>query len=683
MDAVDRSSVNADVGGDFEAFGMVDDRLCQKGPLSGWNRRVFLGDENENAFAFHPRCDEIEGLIMFHEDEKERNRRDEDPLLDEKPPRNAGTDRFHKRFKARLGLRKEFRLHLDLLFDHRGPFYGAPRQILTSFFAVHYEASLIWRVRRGALQAVAPWYWVGSSLICALLLVARPVQAQVEGQAGLLPQAWAKAELGGDQSEKREENRFWSPIGAAAKVEVPTGPVRLGFGFAGSIDLDVQYLNAHSKRTTTEFAPVEAVLALASKAGPRYDADEDTGGHKKQAIAAVPDGQVLSRDPALWFPGLNLGIGRFFLSADPDGFLHEASGNGAVSQAVWSGRSRSMRFSGFFVGVEGDRPLGHVTRDDPVHYGLSIEGKFDFFRFGALFSHFRSPGRGADPGFSVGPYLIRAADPARAEFRVDYALLRAEVSADDFIVRATLGGNHGRRFDSTPSDVSAPTSPRSISGGFAYLGGELRLARSEKNGDTCPGSAMPRNCIAERRFASSLEISALHVTKDNDDGDQRDTSFGPIAAAPRVMGGMASIFLSGMPPQNDSLPFANSRLRSSVTAPTMNLGDRTDDVPLPSYTSGGLTMGGIGFGTDTHQGRLDIFANYADLSRGLGVELIVAGTIPLWRDAVSTRDGRLVVSWTEATYRPSDWKTNRLTGILEKPRRTWYRRFLIGLSMAL
>jgi hypothetical protein len=320
---------------------------------------------------------------------------------------------------------------------------------------------------------------------------------------------------------------------------------------------------------------------------------------------------------------------------------------------------------------------------------------------GLLYAFYRSPGRAAVsdlelPGLPPTRMALPAGQSALPDVDVHYYGLRFEQDLSPISYRFSAYYNSGRDIAVDASGTRVGATRRSIRGALGYLEVVYHFGAGH-NGAGCLETMPARNsCVRAAAIVDGpeLALAGLFSTRDNDDGDDRLRGFGALRPLPAVLGGAASILLSGPPPGRErpalrnSQPgatFADSGLpasqsRYSEGSVFERARDNVDPTP-PEYDNEGQTMGSLRLSfVPLEHLEFDLFANYANFRGGDGWEGIVAARLPFQFVDI---DFAVQASVTSATYRPFESERNAYTGLLQRPARRFYNRYVLGFVLAL
>lgn len=338
------------------------------------------------------------------------------------------------------------------------------------------------------------------------------------------------------------------------------------------------------------------------------------------------------------------------------------------------------------------------------------------WRVDLLYAFYRFPGRAAIPEPQlpgVPPTLVQLpiGQAALPDRDVHYWGLSAGQALRDWPLewRLRLYHHHGRDIAVAADGTRVGATRRSINGGLAFASAVWGLdsVRTSTPGADfgCERSPVARRyCVRSRemRYERELELGLLWSSADRNDGDDRLDGFGALRPLPAVLGGAASIFLTGPAPEEERPPFRNLQpgaplapnpvLRARRPGQAVNAvaggRDNADPAP-PDYENAGMTMVGLRFGQAldaasiglpgdlTGPLAIDAFANYAAFRTGDGLE----GVLALHWRLTENPQLRLTAAASGARYRTDEWSRNPWTGILERPAPRFYSRYWLALQL--
>ncbi len=536
----------------------------------------------------------------------------------------------------------------------------------------------------------------------------------------------AGSDVGGDREEFRDQNRARQlsrrGLDAALYSSSWTGGLRLT---ARSIS-DYHYYRRNQDRSDTYTQPGEmyAYFRWRPAGTGAGDPTPDSSSLLTSIVSGDEAGSVVAGDKAAAgpplrlesrpAPGLSLQGGRLILRSDPEGLLYH--GESVGGRLVYTGENAG-RAEGLRVGIAGmrmDREVRAVGRPD--HPAATYFGTLGWlaprWTLGALYAFYRSPGRAAVsdlylPGIPPTQVALPVGQSALPDSDVHYYGLRYQ--HDWGTIEYTLSAyyNAGRQIAVDAGGTRVGSSRRSVRGALAY--GELVYRfQSDAGGQHGPGCIAVRpaanSCVraAALRGGPELALAGLFGSRDGNDGDDKHRGFGALRPVPLVMGGAASIFLSGPPVAGERPPLANaqpgtlfadgglpdSRTRYPDGLQPDGIGrarDNVDPTP-PEYDNEGLSMASLRFSFAPFEASpaeslaFDLFVNYAAFRTGRGWEGIAAARIPF--RFVDARFA-LELSATGATYRSTESTADPLTGALRRPPRKFYSRYRVGFALAL
>lgn len=539
----------------------------------------------------------------------------------------------------------------------------------------------------------------------------------------------AGSDVGGDREELRNQNRARQLSRRGLDTAIYNGQWTGGLRLTARSITDYHYYRRNSDRWDSYTSAGEAFAYLrynpeAGRTGPGDPAPDNsallprmnwfTSGASDNTQEPLEPGVagVVFRGESAPAAGLSLQGGRTTLRTDPEGllFVGESIGGRIVYNSEDSGRARGLRLG--FAGQQVDREVRAIGRPDhpaAVYFG-TLGWLGDRWTLGLLYSFYRSPGRAAIsdlflPGIPPGQVALPVGQSALPDVDVHYYGLRLQQEWD--LVSYTLSAyyNAGRDIAVDTAGTRVGVTRRSIRGALAY--GEVVYHFNSEAGQAAPG------CIAVRPASNScvrgtplirgpeLAFAGLFSSRDSNDGDDKSRGFGALRPAPLILGGAASIFLTGPPPDRERPPlqntqpgvvFADGGLPDSETRYPDGLqpdgfGRARDNVDptSPEFDNEGLTMASLRFSFAPFTVKADVIAfdlylNYAAFRAGAGWEGIAAARIPF--DFVDAQFA-LELSATGATYRANESESDPITGGPRRPARKYYSRYRIGFALAL
>ncbi|MCR9144989.1 MAG: hypothetical protein NXI24_22315 [bacterium] len=524
------------------------------------------------------------------------------------------------------------------------------------------------------------------------------------------------SDVGGDRNEFRDQNRARQLSRRGADLAVYNASWTGGLRATSRSINDYHYYRRNSDRWDSSIALGEAFAYLRWNPGGGESADPAPDG-SALLPASIRSGERADSIAQLRpehrpLPGLVLQGGRTALRSDPEGLLFVGESPGG--RLIYTGE-RSGRGGGLRVGVAGqvvDREVRAIGRPDhPAALYMGTLGWLgESWNLGALYGFYRSPGRAAEsdlylPGFPPTRVALPTGQSALPDFDVHYYGLRYE--HDWNTVSYTLSGfyNAGRSIAVDAAGTRVGSSRKSIRGALVY--GEVVYHFDSEAGQASPGCVPVRpaanSCVRSRPLirGPELALAGLFGSRDANDGDDKHRGFGALRPVPSVLGGAASIFVSGPPVDREHPPLANTqpgvvfadgglpdtRGRYPDGLQPDGFGrarDNVDPTP-PEYDNEGLSMASLRFSFAPFGGKaeaitFDLFTNYAAFRTGSGWEGIAAARVPL--EFVDARFA-LELSATGASYRSNEDEPDPVTGQDRRPGRKYYSRYRLGFSLAL
>ncbi|MEQ9365644.1 MAG: hypothetical protein RIF32_15475 [Leptospirales bacterium] len=528
----------------------------------------------------------------------------------------------------------------------------------------------------------------------------------------------AGSDTGGDRGEFRDQNRARQlsrrGLDAALYASHWTAGLRLS---SRSIN-DYHYYSGNSDRWDAYWTPGESFAYFRWNPGDEAAADPAPdssallpGVLRSESRRTAPEARE-PRPEHRPLPGFVLQAGRTPLRTDPEGllFVGESVGGRLLYTGEDSGRARGFRAG--FAGQAVDREVRAVGRADhpaAVYFG-TLGWLGQRWSLGALYGFYRSPGRAAEsdlflPGIFQTQVALPVGQSALPDSDVHYYGLRYEHDWDSVSYTLSAYYNAGRQIAVDAAGTRVGSSRQSIRGALAY--GEVVYHFNSEGGQASPGCIAVRpasnSCVRGKAMVRGpeLALAGLFGSRDGNDGDDKHRGFGALRPAPLVLGGAASIFLTGPPVGSERPPLGNtqpgvafadgglpaSRIRYPDGLQPDGFGrarDNVDPTP-PEFDNEGLSMASMRFSFAPFAGQsetiaFDLYANYAAFRTGAGWEGVAATRIPF--DFVDARFA-LELSATGATYRSNEAEADPYTGAPRRPARKFYSRYRVGFSLAL
>ncbi len=513
------------------------------------------------------------------------------------------------------------------------------------------------------------------------------------------------SEAGGNREEFREQNRARQRSQRGLDLAVYRPGLVLGLRASMRALNDYHYYgdggpDGESDRWTGPGRPGETFAYFRWNPGESADpgaGDEAGRFHPGADRAALLVGSI-EREEQLR-RGLFVAGGRIFQRTESEGLLFAGEAPGGLLQ--WTGNGATalrLVLAGWKMERE-VRAIGRPEGSPAAFYTGSIGLTGSSYSVSALYGFYRSPGRAAVPdlqlpGIPPTRVTVPTGQAALPDLDVHYYGLRFAKDfgqAAPFSLRGSFFYNRGREIAVDTAGTRIASSRREIGGALAF--GEVVYHLGwEQSSPGCIASQPARvDCVRDLpvRRGPELALAGLYATRDRDDSDNELRGFGALRPLPGVMGGAASILLTGPAPGNERPPLRNYQpgeifADSGVAAerlPDFDEARDNSDPARPVYDNQGLTMASLRFSAVPWRAlTVDVFANYADFLTGDGFEGIAALRYPL---SFVDVDLAVQASATAAWFRPSENEPDALTGELRKPATRFYARYMLGFVLAL
>ncbi|MCP5483841.1 MAG: hypothetical protein H7A21_20545 [Spirochaetales bacterium] len=486
------------------------------------------------------------------------------------------------------------------------------------------------------------------------------------------------SEAGGDRLEGREQNRIFyisdQGLDAAFRLE----PISVGL--RATLRSEADYRRYGSDSNYWRQASGAGEVLLYGRAG----------AHALEGPDASPLWATGGEDfrPAI----VQWNVGHFFDRLDPEGLLFAGEVSGA--RALFVLPLASVRLRAGLAGSLLDRELRYKNAGASNHAAFyravfGIEG--DATSFGILYGFYRFGGRAQKPdlvlpGIPPTHVTVPIGQTALPDHDVHYYGARFGYDGDLFRGALLAALNHGREITVDDAGYRLAVGRRNIRGWMAY--GSLGIAGGVERTPCATAGLAGLACLRNGPVREwDLEAAALVSSRDREDGDDDLAGFGSPRPRPGVLGGQASILLSGPEPGRERASFHNFQpgvtfadLEGRSDRSEDRVRDNVDPAP-PDYGNEGLRMGSLRIGYSPYDWIvLDLYANYADYLHGDGREGILAVRVPI---ALSYVRMALLFSATGASYRSSLRVGDPLTGTSSRAPARFYSRYLFGLQIIL
>ena len=346
--------------------------------------------------------------------------------------------------------------------------------------------------------------------------------------------------------------------------------------------------------------------------------------------------------------------------------------------------------------LERQRVEGAGRRGADRYTGASITIGREAWQVTAQGGYYRAPGRAAEPDLSLtqngvglwpGPVLyIPTGQSARPDRDVRYYGLRYEQKKDELSWQAMVYYNMGREIAVTPDGIRNGFTRKSIHGYIVY--GALAYefgAKQTGEGPACGDEYLSRRACAvsgDRERTKRLQLGGFRASRDRDESDLELKGYGSLSPGPQVLGGPASIILTGPTPAGERPAAMRNYQSGRVFADAGYLREDesllrdNQDPASPQYDNAGLNMLGLNYSMMIiPELKLDGYINYGEYLEGQAQEAILALAY-LWR--TETFYVRVYASVSGARYKAAAWRLSGYTGLLEKPHARYYSRYILG-----
>lgn len=538
----------------------------------------------------------------------------------------------------------------------------------------------------------------------------------------------AGSDVGGARAEFRDQNRARQLSRRGFDLAAYGPQWTAGLRASTRAITDYHYFRRNSRRADLYNQAGENFVYLRWLPGATGQGDPLPDSSALLSSAPLPSLTRYRRE-ALPAAGLYLQAGRSQLRTDPEGLLYV--GESAGARLIYSGGDSSApgvfgksgaRAGGLRASVAAqrvDREVRAVGRRESRDwfYTGTLGWLGDGWSAGLLYGFYRQPGRAARtdlflPGLPPTQVTLPVGQAARLDQDVHYYGVRLETARFESVTLRLAGYyNAGRSIAVDEAGTRIGTSRRGIRGGLGYAEFVLHLDPSVGLIDSGCLAVRPASvsCVRSAPLARGpeLALAGLFSSRDANDGDDRQQGFGALRPRPSVLGGSASIFLSGPPVERERRPlgnfqpgtiFADGGLPDVATGypdgPQSNglaRARNNDDPAGPDYENGGLQIGSLRASfaplyalssnvPEVARLSLELYANYAQFREGRGWEGIVAVR---WPFELIDAQFALEASATAATYRSNAQQTDALTGQLRRADRRYYSRYRLGIALAL
>lgn len=511
-------------------------------------------------------------------------------------------------------------------------------------------------------------------------------------------------ERGGARYEGRAQDHGIAAIFPGAEVAAALDGWALGARVIGRVSQDYLRNSSDQRGWDGSYGWSEAFLFLrrdfdeSQLPGGREerDARPETGSAGAAPIAPIP--RPLLADVQAGRPpdALSFAAGRQRFLTDPEGWLfHGEANGGALNLALFGSPMLGLTVAGWTMERE-ERIAGldPARRNYAAFYTGSLALYWKNASIALLYGYYRSPGQAAVadwvlPGALNERIVLPSGQSALPDYDVHYYGIRIQRSARVVTFRLAGYYNHGREMAVDTAGVRLAASRKSIRGALGYGSVLFHLGlRQESRG--CE-SLRPENLVCTRAYAiergPEIEIAGLATTRDRNDSDDDLRGFGALRPLPSVMGGAASILLTGPAPELQRAPLrtvqpgailAPNPGQSRFERPENTIRDNNDPAP-PDYENEGLIMGSLRFGmAPGGDVAADLYANYGEFLGGRAVEGILALNWPL--DLGDAR-AAITLAGAGARFRLEAPVADPLTGLARRADNRFYSRYLIGLTV--
>lgn len=509
-------------------------------------------------------------------------------------------------------------------------------------------------------------------------------------------------ERGGARSEGRAQDHGIAAIFPGAEAAAALESWSLGARVIGRITQDYLRNSSDERGWEASYGWSEAFVFLRRD----FDGSQLPGGREERgarpestrAETLAPVARPLLADVQAGRPpeALSLSLGRQRFLSDPEGWLYHGDANGGVlNLALFRSPMWGLSVAAWTMDREDRIPgLDPARRNYAAFYTGVLGLYWKNASIALLYGYYRSPGQAAVadwvlPGALNERIVIPSGQSALPDYDVHYYGIRIQRSARVVTFRLAGYYNHGREIAVDTAGVRVAASRKSIRGALGYASVLFHLGlRQESRG--CE-SLRPENLICTRAYSiergPEIEIAGLATTRDRNDSDDDLRGFGALRPLPSVMGGAASILLTGPAPELQRAPLRNVQPgailapnpgQSRFERPKSSIRDNNDPAP-PDYENEGLILGSLRFGmAPGGDVAADLYANYGEFLGGRAVEGILALNWPLdLGDARAT----VTLAGAGARFRLEAPVADPLTGLARRADNRFYSRYLLGLTV--
>ncbi len=515
--------------------------------------------------------------------------------------------------------------------------------------------------------------------------------------AGLL----GATERGGARSEARLQDHGIGTVFPGAEAAAALDGWALGARVIGRLTQDYLRNSSDTRGWDATYGWSEALLFVRRD----FNGSQLPGGREERSPGQASESDRIAPAPRPLLADVQAGapsdaaalvLGRQRFRIDPEGWVFNGEATGAaLSLALFRSPMLGLGLAGWSMEREERIPgLDPARRNYAAFYTGSMTLYWKDASIALLYGYYRSPGQAAVadwvlPGALQERIVVPSGQSALPDYDVHYYGVRFQRSGRVVAFRLAGYYNHGREIAVDAAGVRLAASRKSIRGALGYGSVLFHLGlRQESRGcDTQP----PESLICTRAYAiergPEIEIAGLATTRDRNDSDDDLRGFGALRPLPSVMGGAASILLTGPAPELQRAPLRNVQPgaalapnpgQSRYERPESSIRDNNDPAP-PDYENEGLILGSLRFGMAPGGGvAADLYANYGEFLGGRAVEGILALNWPLdLGDARAT----LTLAGAGARFRLEAPVADPLTGLARRADNRFYSRYLIGLTV--
>ncbi|MCB1172136.1 MAG: hypothetical protein KDK39_01165 [Leptospiraceae bacterium] len=556
--------------------------------------------------------------------------------------------------------------------------------------------------------------WAGLVSILSLIALSG-IQAQVESPASVDSKpvaswSWTPQyhltlqsglENGGLASSRRARNRsrLSHQPGAAVQYHDTSGNDWTGMA-TWHLEHDYQYFNASEKRQYT--SQRLAQLWLDWHYGPSANTDAVIDRKDVRLIDSLP------AEASTW----QARLGRSDWAVDDKGLLF--SGQAPMALLAWQGsvlNGARLSIKSIFSSMERqDRIQRALPRSQKgvAWLALSQIGLYD--RDGAwqahlLYGYYRSSGRAGRPDLTLPVVLpddrtvhltLPTGQSAQSERGVHYYGLGGDWHSQGWFLDWQGWLNHGQQYEIDRLGHHQYFLSQDIHGGLLLLELGLGWGNTTIDKKKCAVPDLIRGACIQRPVGQGdwqLSLATLYSTRDHESSDGRLSGFGSLRPALGVMGGSASILLTGLAIEPNQLALANVQPQSSFQegnqlqfSEPRTYRDNSDPA-APVYRNDGLRVGGVRLRIPIWaavQLEQSLFLNYSAMRYGDAGEVI-----SVWQgagialDPLFNGNGQPDLNWllslSLAWYTPFAREINPLTQQSFRARSRFYRRLQFGL----